>query len=345
MRYLALVVAVGVLCGSAWAKAPSTADNLDDRLVTFDEVLDEIRRAVESGDWKTAGWKPHITVSYLDYLLKEVKQTTKKENLKLPITFDQVKPAADQQGIAGQASGLYVVKDGQFSILRQSIVLADGSVDISMAEGCIIIARGAVTMSTSQKNIVLAGQFAGINYDRSTNNVARAALPVAIDARVQPGGVAPAAPAAPQPAETVSLLMSAGILDVSTAYGPICCGLERLVVSYADASTVFLNSPQREFNSSNKVEVLDAPQVPFQRRQVKNPLEGKVNITQIVSGTSGMVVFQRGGMEYVLRPGSAIFDEGGKVVPGLENWTLGFLGRNYALFANGRQYAGFFVKR
>lgn len=336
--YSAAVLTLGILCSSgvSLAKAPSTAEKLADKLVTFDEVLEEIRRAEQQGNWKTAGWKPHITISWLDNLLKEVKQAAKKEELKLPVSFDSIKPVTDPQGAAMQQSGLYVVKDGHFSMLRQSIVLADGSVDISMAEGCIIIARGAVTMSTSQRNIVLAGQFASINYDRSNNNAVRMAIPV-------PGAAGPA-PAQPAATDT-SLLMSAGVLDITSAYGTICCGLERLLVSYADQGAVFLNSAHREVNTPNKVEVVDAPQVPFQRRATKNPLEGKVTITQIVAGAAGMAVFQRGSVEYVLRPGSAIFDEHGQTVPGLENWTLGFLGRNYALFANGRQYAGFFVKR
>ena len=54
-----------------------------------------------------------------------------------------------------------------------------------MAEGCIIIARGAVTVSSSRNNIIVAGQYAGISSDRA-NGIRLVPLPVA------PNGVAPA---------------------------------------------------------------------------------------------------------------------------------------------------------
>jgi hypothetical protein len=64
-----------------------------------------------------------------------------------------------------------------------------------------------------------------------------------------------------------------------------------------------------------------------------------------VPGTAGLVVVERNGVEYVLRPEAAMTDERGQPIAGLENWKLKFLGRNYALFAKDRQYAGFYVKR
>ena len=38
-----------------------------------------------------------------------------------------------------------------------------------MAEGCIIIARGAVTISSSRRNLIVAGQYAGISSDRASS--------------------------------------------------------------------------------------------------------------------------------------------------------------------------------
>ncbi len=139
--------------------------------------------------------------------------------------------------------------------------------------------------------------------------------------------------------------MSGGVLDISSAYGTICCGLDRVLLSHSDQGTVVLNSPRRETSPSTKYEAIDAPQVPFTRNAAKNPLEGKLDITQVVPGSTGLLVVQRGGVEYVVRPGAVVTDERGQPLAGLENWKLNFLGRNYALFANGRQYAGFYVKR
>lgn len=319
------------------AKAPAAINDFADKLASFDEVLEEIRKAQESGDWKKAGWKPKATTNWLDYLLAEVKRATKRDKLRLPVTFDQVKPAAVEQALATQQGALHVIKDGRLSFARQSIILADGSVDLSLAEGCIIIARGAVTISSSQRNLIVAGQFVGVSSDRP-NSIRFAPAPVA------PNGAAPAAPA-PDSSDT-SVILSGGILDISSAYGTICCGLERLIVSYTNQGAIVLNSPQREVGTSAQYETLDAPQVPFTRKAARNPLDTKLDITQVVPGTTtGLAVVQRGGVEYVLRQGAAITDERGQPVVGLENWRLDFLGRNYALFVKDRQYAGFYVKR
>jgi hypothetical protein len=46
-----------------------------------------------------------------------------------------------------------------------------------------------------------------------------------------------------------------------------------------------------------------------------------------------------------VRPGSAAHDETGKPLPGMENWKLSFLARDLAVFSDGRQDAGFLIKR
>ena len=331
---LALLL-LGSQTGIAQAKAPHAADNdLTRKLITFDEVLAEIRKAHESGDWKTAGWKPLDTKNWLDHLLTEIKRVTKREKLALPVEFEKVKPAMGDQRLISQQNMLIVMKDGQLSLVRQSIILADGNVEITQAENCIIIARGAVTLSSSQRNLIVAGQYASVSYDRL--NAARLAIPI--------GANAPAAPA-PGQENDGSVILSAGILEMSSAYGTICCGLDRVMLSIASQGAMLINSPHRELSTSARLETFDDPQIPFTRKAAPNLLQDKLTITQIVSGSAGLVVLERNGVEYVLRPGAAITDERGQPIAGLENWKLQFLGRNYAQFAKDRQYASFYVKR
>jgi hypothetical protein len=183
--------------------------------------------------------------------------------------------------------------------------------------------------------VIVAGQFVSVSFDRPNRVVPAAPAAVANGA----------APAAAPSAEDTSVLLSGGILDINSAYGTICCGLERVVLSYAREGTILLNSPHRELSTSARCDTLEAPQLPFTRKAAKNLLEDKLDITQVIPGAAGLLVVQRGGVEYVVRPGAAVTDERGQPLAGLEDWRLDFLGRNYALFANGRQYAGFYVKR
>jgi hypothetical protein len=330
------------------AKAPALPADLSEKLVSWEDVLKEIRKLEESGDWKTPGWKPQTIGTWVSHLMAEVQHAAKRKELKLPVDFDKVKLPTDppRPGLARAQDNLLVVKDGKFSSLRHSIVLADGSVEALIAENCLIIARGAVSLSSSRTNVIVSGQFVGVAHDLSVPPV-----------RAFVGNVpVPAAPAAPPPG-AVSVIFSAGILDMEAAYGTICCGLERVTVTRASQGAVVLNSPQRDFGQTSRFEAIDAPQVPFTRAAGKNPLEGKLDITQVVPGslvpdmipgqgaTEGHLIVRRGVVEYVVRPGAAVTDERGQPLAGLENWTLSFLGRNYALFSNGRQYAGFSVKR
>jgi hypothetical protein len=324
----AAFLAVLSLSTQAAAKGP-VAEDLTEKLVTFQEALDEIHRARTSGDWQDDGWKPHITRNYLDYFLEEVKRATKREQLALPVGFDEAKPVLQGQPFARQQPGLYVVDDGKFPLLRNSIVLADGCVEISMAENCVVIARGAVSISHSKRNFVLAGHYASVNFDRSSDP--RAGLVVA------PPGAAPAMPA---DVPAGSVIFSGEVLDMSFAQETICCGLKRLSISHADPNAVVLNSPQRELSSLARCQIMQAAQVPFAVRSTNNALENKLHITQVVAGTSGLAVVQGKAVEYVLRAGMPLTDDQGQPLAGLEQWKLKHLGRNYALFANGTQYAG-----
>lgn len=325
---------IGLQVVNALAIAPGADDDLTLKLITFNEVLAEIRKAQESGDWKSAAWKPFDTKNWLEHLLAEVKRATKREKLELPVEFEKVKPAVGDQAGRSQQNVLQVVKDGRISIVRQSIILADGNLDVQMADGCILIARGAVTVNSSYRNVIIAGQFLGVGFDRNRNLGAAAAAP----------GAAPA-PAAAE-AESASMFFSGGILDVGTAQGTIMCGLERVIAgSYSSPVPILLNSPRQELRSNNRFESITDARIPFVRKAAKNPLAEKVSLTQIVSGAAGLVVLERNGVEYVLRPGAAITDERGQTIAGTENWKLQFLGANYALFAKGRDYAGFYVKR
>lgn len=307
------------------AAGPPRTDDFRQQLVGFDEVLEQIRLASDGEVWKKSNWKPPVVEGWLDRLTTEVKRAAKSETLKLPVKFADVK-AGDAAAVnAMNSSVLHVVKDGKFSFLRSCVVLADGSVEVTSAENCIIIARCGVRVSSSRNNYILAGYCIDVSHDM-------------VVARPN------------NEATDGSLLMSRAIIRCSYGNGSICSAPDLVDLQQA-TNVTFLNSPKRQVGNEQECKQVTDDLIPFRCRTIKNPLLERVKITQIVPGdigaatVGGLVVHERNGVEFVVRPGSAVHDESGKPLAGLENWKLSFLGRDLAVFSDGRQDAGFMVKR
>ena len=87
--------------------------------------------------------------------------------------------------------------------------------------------------------------------------------------------------------------------------------------------------------------------LPLAPREKPNLIAGRIKITLLIAGDGPRkaAVLDHGGVELVVRPGADIRDAAGNPLPGLDGWKLSFVGDEFALFSNGRDYAGFVVPR
>jgi hypothetical protein len=101
-----------------------------------------------------------------------------------------------------------------------------------------------------------------------------------------------------------------------------------------------LNSPLLVSKDKTPVRTINAPWLPFQVKTEKDPLAGKLQILDLLTGR---IAVRETGYEYELRVGSPLNNAKGQAIRGLEGWTLNFISADYALFTNGRRRAGYFV--
>lgn len=57
-----------------------------------------------------------------------------------------------------------------------------------------------------------------------------------------------------------------------------------------------------------------------------------------------LVVMERNGVEYVLRPGARLTDETGRPISKWEDWTVGFLTQEVVLFTDGKSGVSVWVR-
>lgn len=284
--------------------------------ITFEVMLNRIHRAETSGAWKKPDWQDLVLETGLARLLDQVKQATKRDGLRLPVTFGQV--AARQAGPHTHGA-LCVLQGGSVAHARESIFLVDGNLRISHAQDCVIVARGAVAIAHGRGNMVLAGHYVHTSHDG--------------DFREPRGG---------------SLLMSGSVLDVSHSHGSVCFAPRGIRVSFATGST-FLNSPNLRISHDKGCAKIADAKLPLAPSVKEDSLSGKLKVRQIVppddAGQGAMVVLEQGGVEVVVRPGSEITDGRGKVVPEFAGWRLSFVEDGFALFSKGREDASVHWKK
>jgi hypothetical protein len=281
---------------------------------TFDAILESVHRAAEQ--WRKPDWKDPLLETAVIRLVEQVREGTGRANVRLPAAFDQVERRDGRDLGTFAEGGFYALTGGSITRVNRSILLIDGSLRISFAEDCLIIARGAVEISHGRRNVVLAGQYIRCGFDG--------------DPRTGGG----------------SLLMSGSALHVSHCNGSVCFA-PHMRISHA-TETVFLNSPKMDVSHEQGCSVMNA-KLPAAPREKPNPLAGKLKIRQIVkpddSNEGAMVILQTNGVELVLRPGAAISDNQGKPIPELAGWTLSVVADGLALFTKGREDACFHINK
>jgi hypothetical protein len=305
--------------------APADVAIEKEQAPAFDSLMERVRRARESGDWKQPGWKDAELERSLDRLVEGMKAASGRRDFSAGAAFADVRVAGPAGAPPGRAKGeILVVKDLHVPFADGSIILSDGSVKVSHATGCTIIARGVVQVSHGRGNLIVAGYFADVSHDASSPG--------------RPGGAA-----------TGSVIVAGQRIDVSHANGSVLWSPGSVRVSHAGGVT-FVSCPDVQTSHENncqRVELGDAEGLAqVLPRPGPNPLEDKLKITQVVPSSDprkASVLFDHGGVEVAARIGAEVRGADGKVIDGLQGWTLSCVGDDYALFASETGMAGFIV--
>ena len=317
---------------------------------SFATVIDRVRGATAPGA-KEQDWGEPALWEALAGLVGRVKDASGRADFDLPVEWPDVKKVVvglppPQEAEAGT---LYVCRGGSVGRARHTVILADGSLQIQHAEQCVIIARGAVLIIHGTGNVVLAGRHIEVGFDGDPGAGMRRPPP--------PRGNAPAARLnAPRPGG--SLLVSGGTIFVAHASDTVCSAPQAVRMSHAHSST-FLNSPNvpaarpdnfpvRPGEEPEVMRSLEAGDLgPLVPRQRPNPLEGKVKVTDVVSGgVRGFAVVEEGGLERVVRPGADLVPGGqaAAAVPAEKGgWKLVAVGDRFAVFSDGADDAAFLL--
>ena len=344
----ALLFAAAVLTGPIVTAAPAPADAVGapNGAVTepavreapgFDAVVERIRTAAASGEWKRPGWQDPALAGGLSDLVERTKRESGRDDLALPVKFAEV--AAFDANAAGARPAdhlapntLRVGEDVNVTRGARSIILAGGNVEVAFAEGCVIVAGGAVRVAHGKSNVIVAGHYVHVSHD-GNHAFGRGGPGPAVGRRAGDG---------PQG----SVLVCGGVVDVSHATGTICSAPTLVQVAHARHVT-FLNAPNVQVSHQQDSKQVQVDKLPLAPTEKPNPIAGKIKITQLMAegGPRKAAVLDHGGVEVVVRPGGEIRDGAGNPPPGLEGWKLSFVGDEFALFSNGRDYAGFVVPR
>jgi hypothetical protein len=312
-----IAMSASLACPPAWADNPK----LPPKPTEFEQVIGRIRKAAASGEWKKPDWKDAQLEDALDKLVEAAKATSGKQALKLPVKFQDVSATA-VLGPARMQGGLLQVAQGNVEVAfaNKSVFLVDGSIRISHAADCIVIARGIAEIGHGNRNLIIAGQHANISGDGMDGRRGRA------------GGVAP-------PLADGSLIVSGGTIHLSHAQGSICSAPKLIDISHA-GEVAFLASP--EVQMSHQVGCSEHKDfvTPFPLPAVGSLPASVLAVKQIVAPddrTKQLLAVERSGVEYVLRPGAKLVDEKGQAIDGWANWSVGFITRNVALFTDGQE--------
>jgi hypothetical protein len=316
------------LSALGWAEVPRGAAVQPD---TLQAVLDRIHEHSATEEWKKEGFKDDEIEKWLDKVVESVAKAAEFPDLKLPTRLSEVKPGNPMPG-RPMLKVLMVGKDVRLRdiAVRDSIVLADGNVELSRIDGCVIVARGAVTAHASSANsVIVAGALVKLGqYDGNPGNTTNG-----------------------------SLIVTRGWADLGAAYGTMVVAPEGITVGRSEGA-IFINSPVPQ----PAVLLGGVPAVARDRgsRSVKapdlalealpsHPLGQKVNVTGVLRGEAPAgagafsrvrnptgctaLVFRFEGKKYVADMGEPIVDEAGHPVPALRGWKLGAIGHGRAILS------------
>ena len=299
-------------------------------------VLDRIHQHAGNDAWRTKGFQDAKIEAWLDNLAGSIAKAAKIPDLKVPVRLADVRPA-DPAPSGTISQRLIVGKNLDLKELRlqNSIVLADGHVELNQAVGCVIVARGAVKLQRSEYSVIAAGLLVEIGTDGRANDAANG-----------------------------SIIASRGWARLQRAYGSIIAAPEGASVE-SPQDTFFLNAAivNGGFGRSDGIEAksLKVPDLPLEPLPA-NPLAKQLQAVGIIRPDAGQrssipggmiadgraavgapaafgagfgrggaaappvvdlgIVIRYDGRRYVAPIDQPILDEAGQVVEALRDWKL-----------------------
>jgi len=309
--------------------------NLPPQKDTLQAVLDRIKQHAAGDAWKQPGFKDDAIEAWLDKLVASIAKATERPELKLPLRLKDVAPGQPQAQARGPSRlrGALVVGDNidlKGSYVHNSILLANGNVDVLGTNDSIIIAGGVVTVhANSGQSVIVAGAL----IDAKTDGIGFGP---------KPGGG--------------SVLISRGWAQFGEgAFGTIVAAPEGITLSknLRSADVRFVNSPLPLPPADNLDKVLDVksvrvPDLPLERLRM-HPLADKLSVRGVVYGettattafggtraamgpTSLLLQFE--GQRYIADRRQAILDEAGAPVAALRDWQLACITSSLAVLTS-----------
>src|SRR5262245_33678958 len=147
---------VAVLVCACAALVPVLFAEESPKAAILQDILDRIHQHAATDAWRQQGWKEEAIEAWLDGATAAIRKAAQRPNLKLPVRIADVAPtdftteaAADRVIVVGNNITL------SRRNLRNSIVLADGNVEVGNIDHCVVIARGVVTAKQSTESVIV----------------------------------------------------------------------------------------------------------------------------------------------------------------------------------------------
>jgi hypothetical protein len=293
-------------------------------------LMARIRDVASLGAWlqqAPAGrrWRDPVIESALSEILTDVGNTAGRQDLALPVGFDEVNASeGPARGPSIFEQNLHVVRGDDVRILRatKSILLVDGNVQVAYADDCVIVARGAVTVVEGWRNVIVAGHYVHVSSDGSTSGRNSTA--------------------------SGSVLVSGSVLNVLHAQSSLCRAPRLVRVDHAGNAT-FVDCPVIQSSTETGSKRFRRARFIVPAEPKVNPLEEVIRVTGVTGPYEGdgrrigAAVLKASGAELTLRWGAAPVSAHGSPVPALDGWAASMIDAGYVLLSNGEQDAEFFA--
>lgn len=262
----------------------------------LDELIDRIPEIAQA-DWRAPGYRDQPLETLLTRWLRVLGQAAEKEDLKLPVSFGDVKAGKAETFLRNK---LVVLGEGheRIAMADNSMVFSTAAVNLSHARNCVIVAKLGVNLAFCQNSVVIAG--VDITAASAQNSV----------------------------------LVSGSQISASHPRGSIVAAGDRVDCSFADATTFVNSVPERDALNRGFRSVRVSRLILTDPHR-KNDLADKLTITFISQSDNGLVLFRLadGSGEYVARKGKPITLPAGRPVEALSGWQLQYVARSLAVFA------------
>ena len=309
----------GIARGEIPRKDPSPGD-------TLQAVLDRIHNHAAGEAWKEPGWKDDAIEAWLDKLVGSVAKAAEIADLKLPVRLAEVK-AGDPMPARLVRNQLIVGRDINLRGLsvHDSIILADGSVEVESVRGSVIVARAAITVSgLSAYSVFVGGAYVRVaQFDGEPNKTYNG-----------------------------SLIASRGWADIETAYGTIVAASKGATIRRIHSAT-FINAPVpdqiRPIAPNAAPRSVKVPELQLESLPL-HPLAAEIDIVGVVCTEPAPVgrvsilrknlvpvglVFRHSGRRIIADLAQPIVDDVGNPIEALRDWKLTYVNENLAIFSSG----------